>query len=133
MQWEVTKNECLCSRMLSNFFAKSTSLIKEEDISKSKIGNQMAVKPCYKGRTLVVINLCRILSTLSNGSRCSLTQCNLADKKVKSANAHRKETLQQIKDYLKKNKEIDDVTISGDFNQNITSNEIQMLIRELVV
>ena len=96
------KNEYLPGDILSVFLGKSRSLVKEEEIFKSKIGNWMAIKLYHKGRTLVVINIYQIPSTSSNGNKCSLMQYNLAEGKAKSTNDYRKEILLQIKEYLKK-------------------------------
>jgi len=57
MQWEVIKNEYLPGGILSVFLGKSRSLVKEEEIFKSKMGNWMAIKLYHKGRILVVINI----------------------------------------------------------------------------
>lgn len=132
-QWTITPNQYLPGGIMSAFLGKSRALIKEKEIHKSSMGNWMAVKLHHRNKTLVIINLYRIPAASSNGEICSLTQYNLNDGQAKSTNTYRKEIFSQIKDYLKKNDDIDDVIIAGDLNQDIASNEIQRFYRDIGV
>ena len=108
---------------MSAFLGKSRALIKDNEMNKSKMGNWIAVKLSHK--ILIAINLYRIPTTLSNRNKCFLTQCNLLNGKTKSASTYQKEIFHQIKIYIKKNDNITDIIIAGDFNQNIASKHIQ--------
>jgi len=84
----------------------------------------MACTLSHKDKDIVIINIYRIPSTSPNGDRCSLTQYNLKDGKVKSPKEYRTEIFQQIKKYLSGLKKVDDIIIGGDFNQYIADKEV---------
>ena len=84
----------------------------------------MAVKLKYSMKVIAITNIYRLPITLSNSSKCSLTQYNKIDRKTKTTNKYRKEIFLNIKQYLKDNNDIDDIIIAGDFNQYIEANEI---------
>ena len=72
-------------------------------------------------------------SVSSNGETCSLTQYNLLERKTKPTSHCRKEIFKQMKTHLSQNQDINDLIIAGDFNQDIASNEVKALCREIGV
>ena len=132
-QWDINKKDYLPGRILSVFGGKSRALLQDHEVYTNEIGNWMAVKLRHKNKTLGIINVYRILAMSSSGNTCSLTQYNLAEGQTKLPASYRKEILSQIRDYVHKNEDIDDIIIAGDFNQNITSSEIQVFFREIGV
>ena len=86
----------------------------------------------HNNKQLAIINLCRLPCSSSKGPRCCVTQYNLKDEQVKNTNMYRKEMFQQIKHYITNNN-IDDIIIGGDFNQNISANEIKKFYDDIGV
>ena len=79
----------------------------------------------HNGKRLEIINLHQIPSSLSNGECCSCTQHVIVEKKVKTIAEHRKEMLQQIKNHLRRNEDVADIAIAGDYNQDVRDNAMQ--------
>ena len=132
-QWEVTLREYLPGGILSIILGKCRALVQENEIYKSPLGNWMAVKMHQNKKTIVVINLYRIPTASSNGETCSLTQYNLLEGQARSTTHYRKEIFKQIKSYLHQHQDIDDIIITGDFNQDIRSKEVKAFFREIGV
>ena len=75
-------------------------------------------------KTVIIINIYRLLVSSSGGVYCCLTQYNKIDGKAKLTKEYRKEIFQEIEDYIKRNNDITDIIIARDMNQSIASNEI---------
>ena len=87
----------------------------------------------YNGKRVVIKMVYRILNTSSNEIHYSLTQYNTMEGKAKALSEYRSEVLDKIKAYMIVNNKINDVIITGDFNQSIASNEIQRFYKEIRV
>lgn len=123
-QWNINDAQYLPGGALSVFLGKSRSLVKENEIVKSKFGNWLAVKLRHKNKTIALINVYRIPSSSPNGNLSSLTQYNLVEGSSKTPSDYRKEILRQIKEHLKAHEDITDIILAGDLNQSASSNEI---------
>ena len=55
------------------------------------------------------------------------------DGKAKKLTQYRKEILSEIKKYVKDNEDLEEIILAGDFNQDITSNEVQQFFIELEI
>ena len=93
-QWDVTRNDYLPGEIISIFLGKRRVLIKDDKVTKGRMGNWMAIKCHHKDKTFAIINIYRIPITSSNGTKCSVTQCNLSEGKTKSPSSYRLEILQ---------------------------------------
>ena len=122
-QWDITRQAYLPGGVVTAILGKARALVKDK-IIKSPLGNWMACTLSHKDKDIVIINIYRMPSTSPNGDRCSLTQYNLKDGKVKSPKEYRTEIFQQIKKYLSELKKVDDIIIGGDFNQHIANKEV---------
>ena len=118
---------------MSVFRGKAAAVRKEEKVVKEKVGNWIAMQLQYQDKTIVIINVYRLPSSLPNRSSYCLTQYNILEGKVKGINEYRKEIFQQIKQYLENDNTINDIIIAGNFNQNINSNEIKKFFAEIGV
>ena len=118
---------------MSVFKGKIRALVNENDIEKSKLGNWISVPMQHNGKKILIINVYRIPASSAQGPRCSLTQYNVVEGKVKSATEYRKEIFKQIKQHVNKQHDIDDLIIAGDLNQNINANEIKKFFSDIGV
>lgn len=107
------------------------------DSSKTQIGrlgNWIAFSLECKGKRIEIISAHRMLmSSDSNGVHSSLAQYHLADAKVKKAKECRKEIFEEIRKHAQANKEINNVIIAGDYNQNIADKEVQKFHEDIGV
>ena len=131
--WQTSKKNHLPGGVLNIVRRKFKSMTQEESIAKGKCGNWIAATLQHNGKTIIVINIHRLPVASTQGPRCCATQCNVLEGSAKSTTDYRKETLQQIKDYLNQLSDIDDVIIAGDMNQNVSSNEIRKFYSEIGV
>jgi len=131
-KWDLTTNNYLPGGLLTVVQGKCRALLQDETIHKSNLGNWMAIQLTHNNKTLVIINLYRIPISSSKGPRCCLTQYNLSEGKVKNSNKYRKEILSQIEEYVNSNN-IDEIIIAGDYNQQISSNEIKQFYNKIGV
>ena len=78
-----------------------------------------------QGKGLEIISMHRI-SVLSESNKVysSLAQYQLADAKVNIAKDYRKEIFNNMRKYIRVNKEIDHIIIAGDYNQYIVDKEV---------
>ena len=82
---------------------KSRALVQENSVECSPLGNWIAMKLKYNNKIIALITVYQIPASSQQGLYCSLTQYNLAEKKVKSLIEYRKEILVQIKKYIENN------------------------------
>ena len=90
--------------------------MQEDSVESGPLGNWIATQLKHNNKILALINAYWILASSQQGPYCSLIQYNLAEKKSKSVTEYRKEIITQIKKYIDKNKEINDIIIAGDLN-----------------
>ena len=114
-------------------FQKCTAMHQKKKIVKGRLGNWCATLLEYNGKQLEIINLHRIPSSSSNGECCSHTQHVIVEKKVKTIAECRKEILQEIKNHLRRNEDITDIAIAGDYNQDIRDNTMQKFYADIGV
>jgi len=130
--WSLTDNNYLPGGLLTIIQGKCRSILKDDQTNINKLGNWMATTFQHNNKTIAMINIYRLPTTSSQGPRCCLTQCNLKDGEIKSNNTYRKEILHQIKEYVSKNN-VNDIIIGGDFNQSITTKEIEKFYNDISV
>ena len=119
--------------ILNVIFNRCRLLIQKKTVKKRKLGNWSAILLEYKGKWLEIINFYRITISLSNRVYCSLTQYNLANRKIKPISAHRRELLNEIKQYMHNEKNITDIIIAGDYNQDIRDRAVKQFHEEIKV
>ena len=75
----------------------------------------------HNGKRLEIMNLHRIPTAglKENGICSSLTQHQISDGKAKNATEYRKEIFKEIKAHIQQNNNINNITITGDYNQDI--------------
>ena len=83
-----------------------------------RLGNQIAFAMDCKRKRLEIISMCRIPVSYSSSDQVyySLVQCQLIDRKVRSANEHRKETFSKIKKHVSSDKDTNDMIIAANYN-----------------
>ena len=127
----LTKNEWLPGRVVSTIRGKAILLIETDDISKGKYGNQIAMKLKNNGKILLIINIYRIpITSLVKVCSC-LTQYNLMYGKAKSPTEYQNEIFKEIKDFIKKNNNVNDIILARDLNQDITSRPVQQFFSKI--
>jgi len=131
-QWQLTNKNYLPGRLLTIIKGKCRALLQENQTYVNKFGNWMSMIFSHNNKTVTVINLYRIPTSLSKGPRCCQTQYNITNRIMKSSTQYRKEILQQIKEYIQ-TKQFNDIIIASNFNQNIASNEIKQFCTEIGV
>lgn len=131
--WKLTNNNYLPGGVLSVFQGKIRSLINEEEVEQSKVGNWIAIPIQHNGKKVLFINIYRIPVKSTQGSWCSLTQYNVVEGNAKSSGEYRKEIFKEIKQYVNQKEDIDDIIIAGDLNQNVNANEIRQFFTDLGV
>lgn len=130
--WSVSKKNYLPGGVLTAIRGKFRSLIEEESITKGPLGNWIGIKIKHKGKTIVIINVYRIPNSSQQGPTKCLTQYNILEGNAKTSTEIRKDTLNQIKQYVNNNN-VDDVIIAGDLNESVNSREIKKFFREIGV
>ena len=131
--WKLTNNNYLPGGVLSIFRGKIWSLINEEEVEQSKVGNWIAIPIQHNGKKVLFINIYRIPVKSTQGPWCSLTQYNVVEGNAKSSGEYRKEIFKEIKQYVNQKEDIDDIIIAGDLNQNVNANEIRQFFTDLGV
>ena len=81
--------------LASAFFSKYSPVIKSKDSIIEQLGNLMATLVDYENKLLVLISVCRVPLSLSQGVCCSITQCDKVDGQVKSPSQCWKEIFQE--------------------------------------
>ena len=114
--WNTTSSDLLPERLITVAQRSITSLINNKSIIKGRLGNQIAMKLQHNRKTLAIINLYRIPRSLSNGVYYCLIQYNKIDRKAKIIKDYRKEILDEIEKYIKKNSNINNIITAGDLN-----------------
>ena len=94
-------------------------ILNGKKITKGRLGNWIAFPLQNEKKRVEVITIYRIPSTSSNETCCSLTQYNQSERTMSMASKYRKEIFQEIQDHIRKNLEINNVIICGDYNQYI--------------
>ena len=112
-------------------FQKFAATHQKKKIVKGHLGNWCAMPLEHNEKRLEIINLCWIPSSSSTGECCSCTQHVIVDKKVKTIAEHRKETLQGIKNYARRNEDITDVVIAGDYNLDVRDNAMRKFYADI--
>jgi len=130
--WSVSKKNYLPGGVLTAIRGKFRSLIEEEHITKGPLGNWIGIKIKHKGKSMVIINVYRIPNSSHQGPTKSLTQYNILEGNAKTSTEIRRDTLNQIKQYVNINN-VDDVIIAGDLNESVNSREIRKFFREIGV
>ena len=131
-QWQLINNNYLPGGLLTIIKGTCRALLQEYQTHINKYGNWISVIFSHNNKTVAVINLCRLLASSSKGPRCCQMQYNITNGTIRSCTQYRKEILQQIKKYIQ-TKQFNDIIITGDFNQNIASNEIKQFCTEIGV
>jgi len=134
-QWKMTKKNYLPGGLLHIINSKYTPIINQKKVTVGRLGNWMAVEMKHNAKRLEIIHLYRIpIANGKAGGICSsLTQYHLSDGKVKSSNDYRKEIFNEIKHHINQNKDINDIIIAGDYNQDIKSRDITKFFEEIGV
>ena len=124
-QWETTPKDYLPGGIMNIILSKCYPILNKSKITKGRLGNWTAFSFQNEQKRLEIITLYRIPSTSSNGVCCSLTQYNRIDGKMNTTTTYRKEIFQEIQDYIRKNPEINDIIIAGDYNQYIGDPQVR--------
>ena len=103
--------------------------MEDELVHEGKLGNWIAMKLSAQKKKIAITNIHRIPASTSNGNKCSLTQCNLVDGKAKKPSQCRKEILKETQKHVEDNQDIDNTILTGDFNQDIASNEVHFFTK----
>jgi len=133
--WTITKKSYLPGGLLNIINSKYTPIINEKNVTVGRLGNWMAFDMRHNSKRLEIIQLYRIPVTnkKASGICSSLTQYHLSDGKAKSSNEYRKEIFREIKHHINQNKNINDIIIAGDYNQDVTSREVTKFFEEIGV
>ena len=134
-QWKTTKRSYLPGGLLNIINSKYNPIINEKKVTVGRLGNWMAFEMRHNSKRLDIINLYQIPTANGKASEIcsSLTQYHLSDRKVKTSNEYRKEIFTEIKHHIKQNKDINNIIIAGDYNQDIKSREITKFFEEIGV
>ena len=124
-EWETTSSDYLPGGVMNVILSKCSLIFQQNNVTKGRLGNWLAFSLQHKKKKLEIITIYRIPRTSSNGVSCSLTQYNRINRKINSTTSYRKELLNDIREHLRKNPDINDVIISGDYNQYLGNNEIK--------
>ena len=62
------------------------------------------------------------------GVTSSIAQYNKKEGKIKGSNKYQKQVLNEVRDYITEQKDINNIILIGDLNQNINFNEIRQFI-----
>ena len=76
-------------------------------------------------KKIELMTMCRLPSTSSNGTYCSLTHHNRIDGKMSTTSVCRIEIFNEIINHMKNNPEINDVVLGGDYNQYLNNDEVR--------
>ena len=131
-KWSVSKKNFLPGGLLTAMRGKFRSLIDESNIKIGQLGNWVGIQMKHNGKTIVVINVCRLPNSSQQGPTRCVTQCNLLEGNAKTSNEFRRETLKQIKQHVNE-MDADDIIIAGDLNESVNSKEIRKFFREIGV
>jgi len=133
--WTLTKKNYLPGGLLNVINSKYTPIIDETKVTVGRLGNWMAFDMSHNSKRLEIIQLYRIPITNNKASGIcnSLTQYHLSDGKAKSSNEYRKEIFREIKHHINQNKNINDIIIAGDYNQDVTSKEVTKFFESIGV
>ena len=134
-QWKMTRRSYLPGGLVNIIGSKYTPVMDEKMVTVGRLGNWIAFGMNHNSKRLEIINLYRIPMANGNASGIcsSLTQYHLIDGNVKSPNEYRKEIFTEIKNHIRQNKNINDIIIAGDYNQDISSKEITKFHEEIGV
>ena len=77
---------------MTTFWGKTSYLVDEENMTKGRLGNWIAVKLSNNTKTVIIINVYRLPVLSSKGVYCCLTQYNKIDGKTKLTKEYRNET-----------------------------------------
>jgi len=78
-----------------------------------------------------MIHLHRLPITKPSGAHNALVQYNTIDRKAKGVGEYHKEVLREIEQHITNQTEINNIIIMGDYNQDITSNEIKSFFNKI--
>ena len=59
-QWSVVKNTCLPGGLLSIFFSRTLSLVKEKETKRGKLGNWIVMPMEKESKRIAIVNVCRM-------------------------------------------------------------------------
>ena len=82
---------------------------------KDKLEKQTVFIIVNKDKTMLVITLYRILSSINGGMSTSLVQYNMVEAKVRAASYYQKQIFTEIVQYIQK-QEFNDILITRDLN-----------------
>ena len=124
-EWNTTPGDYLPGGVMGIILSKCTALINNDQITKGRLGNWIAIPIQHKGKRVELISIYRIPSSSNYGICCSLTQYNLIDGKMNTPTTYRKELFDDIVSHINRNTEINDIIIAGDYNQYLNDNEVR--------
>ena len=84
-----------------------------------KLGKLNVFEISRNRRVMLFITICRMLKHILKGTCTSKAQYYRKIRKVKSENQYRKEVLESITKLININENVDDIVISGDFNEEV--------------
>ena len=130
-EWEVTNNAYFPGGVMTMITGKCRVQTKEKNVECGPLGNWIAAKLCHKKKTIALMNVHRMPASSQHGLHCSLTQHNLVTKDAKNPTCYRKDMLNQIKQHVERNEDVDDITFAGDLNQDVISTEMYRFFNEI--
>ena len=84
-----------------------------------KIRKQSAFKISKNNKKIVFITMYRIPQSSDQGAYKAISQYNNVNKQSYSATKYRKDIFQEIENYIQSIKELTDIVLGGNINQNI--------------
>ena len=99
--------------------------IDKEMVKVDELGKWTAFQISNKGKKIVIVTLCRILQETEQGVHKAVTQCNKMKGKQNTATVYRKQIFKEVIDYCRSIKDLNDIIVAEDLNQDIVAKEVQ--------